>query len=110
MLYISIFGENVQIYYLYPFLCEEFLDIATPEYAKISAGEGNSYGHPEKETIKRLKEHTNKIYVTKDLGTIILTSNGSTIEIKTKKTDTNGQGGYNEICSFGWWYYKCGVN
>ena len=70
--------------------CEEFLDIATPEYAIISAGEGNSYGHPEKETIKRLKEHTNKIYVTKDLGTIILTSNGSTIEIKTKKTDTNG--------------------
>ena len=70
--------------------CQEFLDIATPDYAIISAGEGNSYGHPEEETLNRLKQFTNKIYVTKDLGTIILTSNGSTIEIETKQTDTNG--------------------
>ncbi len=70
--------------------CQEFLDVATPDYAIISAGEGNSYGHPEEETLNRLKQFTNKIYVTKDLGTIILTSNGSTIEIETKQTDTNG--------------------
>lgn len=70
--------------------CEEFLQIATPEYAIISAGEGNSYGHPEPETIARLKKYTNKIYVTKDLGTIILTSDGNRIDFKTKKTDTNG--------------------
>lgn len=70
--------------------CQEFLDIATPDYAIISAGEGNSYGHPEEETLNRLKQFTNKIYVTKDLGTIILSSNGSTIEIETKQTDTNG--------------------
>ena len=70
--------------------CQEFLRVATPDYAIISAGEGNSYGHPEEETLNRLKQFTNKIYVTKDLGTIILTSNGSTIEIETKQTDTNG--------------------
>lgn len=70
--------------------CQEFLDIATPDYAIISAGEGNSYGHPEEETLNRLKQFTNKIYVTKDLGTIILTSNGNTIEIETRQTDTNG--------------------
>lgn len=69
---------------------EEFLNIATPEYAIISAGEGNSYGHPEPETINRLKQYTNKIYVTKDLGTIILTSNGNVIEVQTMQTDTNG--------------------
>lgn len=70
--------------------CQEFLEIATPDYAIISAGEGNSYGHPEEETLNRLKQFTNKIYVTKDLGTIILSSDGNTIEIETRKTDTNG--------------------
>ncbi len=69
---------------------EEFLKIATPEYAIISAGENNSYNHPEPETITRLEKHTNKIYITKELGTIILNSNGNVIEITTKKTDTNG--------------------
>ena len=70
--------------------CDEFLNIATPEYAIISAGAGNSYGHPEQETLSRIKKHTDKIYVTKDLGTIILTSDGNNIEITTLKTDTNG--------------------
>lgn len=70
--------------------CQEFLNIATPEYAIISAGEDNSYNHPEPETINRLKQYTNKIYITKDIGTIILKSNGNTIEINSKKTDTNG--------------------
>lgn len=70
--------------------CDEFLSIATPEYAIISAGAGNSYGHPELETLNRLKKYTSKIYVTKDLGTIVLTSDGNTIKIDTIKTDTNG--------------------
>lgn len=69
---------------------EEFLNIATPEYAIISAGEGNSYGHPEPETLTRLKKYTNNIYITKDLGTILLTSDGKTITITTLNTDTNG--------------------
>lgn len=69
---------------------EEFLNIATPEYAIISAGEGNSYGHPEPETLTRLKKHTNNIYITKDLGTILLTSDGKIITITTLNTDTNG--------------------
>lgn len=69
---------------------EEFLNIATPEYAIISAGEGNSYGHPEPEALTRLKKHTNNIYITKDLGTILLTSDGKTITITTLNTDTNG--------------------
>lgn len=69
---------------------EEFLKIATPDYAIISVGEGNSYGHPEPETINRLKQYTNKIYITMELGTIILTSNGNIIELNTLQTDTNG--------------------
>lgn len=70
--------------------CEEFLQVATPEYAIISAGEGNSYGHPEQETLDRLKKYTNDIYITKDLGTIVLTSDGTSIKIDNYKTNTNG--------------------
>ena len=70
--------------------CEEFLKVATPTYAIISAGAGNSYGHPEQETIDRLKKHTDKIYITKDIGTIVLTSDGTSININTYKTNTNG--------------------
>lgn len=70
--------------------CTEFLNLATPKYAIISAGEGNSYGHPEIETINRLKNHTENIYITKDLGTIVLTSDGTNIKINNIKTNTNG--------------------
>ncbi len=70
--------------------CDDFLKVTTPTYAIISAGEGNSYGHPEQETISRLKKHTNNIYITKDLGTIVLTSDGNSIKIDTYKTNTNG--------------------
>lgn len=67
-----------------------FLDIATPNYAIISTGEGNSYNHPDKETLSRLIEQTNNIYITKDIGTIILTSDGKEIKVNTIKTNTNG--------------------
>lgn len=70
--------------------CEEFLNIATPDYAIISAGENNTYNHPEPETLARLKKYTNNIYVTKDIGTILLTSDGTTINIDSFYTDTNG--------------------
>lgn len=70
--------------------CEEFLNIATPDYAIISAGEDNTYNHPEPETLARLKKYTNNIYVTKDIGTILLTSDGTTINIDSFYTDTNG--------------------
>lgn len=69
---------------------KEFLQLATPSYAIISVGENNSYNHPEPETIERIEKHTNNIYMTKDKGTIHLTSDGETININTIKTNTNG--------------------
>lgn len=69
---------------------KEFLQLATPSYAIISVGEGNSYNHPEQEAIDRIKKHTNNIFMTKDDGTIHLTSDGKTININTIKTNTNG--------------------
>ncbi len=68
----------------------EFLRYATPSYAIISVGKNNSYGHPEPETLNRLKEYTNEIYTTADLGTILLTSDGTTITFSYLNTDTNG--------------------
>ena len=68
----------------------EFLNIATPEFAIVSVGEENSYEHPHIEAINRIKKHTNNIYMTKDVGTIHLTSDGKNIDIEYLNTNTNG--------------------
>lgn len=68
----------------------EFLNYATPDYAIISVGKNNSYGHPEIETLNRLKKYTDEIYTTAELGTILLTSDGTTIKFSYLNTDTNG--------------------
>ena len=70
--------------------CKEFLEATTPKYAIISVGLDNSYNHPDEATLDRLKKYTNKIYITKDLGTILLTSDGTNINIENFKTNTNG--------------------
>lgn len=69
---------------------DQFLKKVNPEYAIISVGKDNSYGHPSDKIIKRLKKYTNNIYETKDYGTIVTISNGDNITIKYLKTDTNG--------------------
>ena len=70
--------------------CNDFLMATTPTHAIISVGEDNSYNHPEQETLNRLKQYTNNIYMTKELGTIVLTSDGTNIKISNIKTNTNG--------------------
>lgn len=52
--------------------CREFLEALSPEYACISAGVSNSYGHPHRETVERLEDAGSKIYCTKDNGEIDL--------------------------------------
>lgn len=69
---------------------KEFLAKVTPTYAIISVGENNSYGHPSNDTLSRIKKYTNNIYMTSELGTIKLTSDGKEINITSIKTDTNG--------------------
>ena len=68
----------------------EFLKKVNPKYAVISCGKNNDYGHPHKETIRRLKNNKIRFYRTDYLGTIIFESNGNKIDIKTVKTDTDG--------------------
>ncbi len=65
----------------YPFLRE-----VMPEYAIISAGEGNSYGHPTDDTLSRLRDADVTVYRTDLNGDIYLTSDGQSVYISSDKT------------------------
>jgi len=58
---------------------QTFLDIASPTYAIISAGQDNSYGHPHNETIQKLLAEGVTIYGTYLSGTIIASTDGTTV-------------------------------
>ncbi len=64
----------------------EFLTEVFPAYAVISCGKGNSYGHPNQETLNLLKFISAKVYRTDLQGTIICTSNGKSITWQTERT------------------------
>jgi competence protein ComEC len=51
---------------------EEFLKRVNAEFAVISCGANNRYGHPHKELLQRLKEREMKPLVTKDMGAITI--------------------------------------
>jgi len=55
-----------------------FLALASPEYAVISVGAGNSYGHPAQETLTKLAALGVDVYRTDVGGTITVRSDGST--------------------------------
>ena len=50
--------------------CEEFLGVTQPEYAIISVGEDNRYGHPNDDVLRRLEAANCKVYRTDLHGTI----------------------------------------
>lgn len=50
---------------------EQFLKAVTPLVSVISCGEGNTYGHPTDETLKRLTDIDSKIFRTDTVGTVI---------------------------------------
>lgn len=65
--------------------CEEFMAEITPDYAVISCGEGNSYGHPQKQTLKEISRYTDKIYRTDLNGTVTFVSDGRELTVSTEK-------------------------
>lgn len=69
---------------------DEFLNAVNPKYGIILVGKNNSYGHPTIETLNKLSNKNIKVYRTDENGTIIFTSDGNDISVKTVITDTNG--------------------
>ena len=62
---------------------EEFLRQVQPDYALVSAGRGNRYGHPHQETIERLMDVGSKVYSTQENGAVIgEVEDGKTFKIK----------------------------
>ena len=64
----------------YPFLRE-----IMPQYAVISVGKRNSYGHPDDNTLSRLRDADVLVYRTDIHGDITCTSDGSVVQIQTQK-------------------------
>ena len=51
---------------------KEFLEAVRPQYALISAGLKNKYGHPHQEILDLLNDFSMKIFRTDEIGTIII--------------------------------------
>lgn len=64
---------------------EAFLEAVSPQYAVISVGENNSYGHPSADVVKRLEKLGTKVYRTDTDGDIICESDGTNISFSTAK-------------------------
>lgn len=60
-----------------------FLKSVSPKYAVISLGAGNTYGHPHQVTLDKLTSAGVQTYRTDKHGTVIFTSDGKTLTIKT---------------------------
>lgn len=68
---------------------EELIAAAEPEYAVISCGEGNSYGHPHAETLARFQNAGSNILITEDTGAIMFKIKDGKYMVKTMKVCNN---------------------
>ena len=65
-----------------------FLREVMPEYAVISVGKDNSYGHPSEDTLSRLRDVGALVYRTDLQGTITCVSDGHSLSFETEKNVT----------------------
>ena len=63
----------------------EFLDAVKPDYAVISCGRKNDYGHPHDTTVRRLKKYADKLYMTPRDGNIVFISDGVGLSVECSK-------------------------
>lgn len=62
-----------------------FLDHVKPKIAVIQAGAGNQYGHPERSVLRRLKKAGATVYRTDRHGSIVVTSDGRSVEVEPSR-------------------------
>ena len=66
---------------------EVLLSIIKPEYALISCGRGNSYGHPHAELLERLVKSGSEVYITYETGAVSLITDGLRLRIRRHLKD-----------------------
>ncbi len=62
---------------------EQFLNAVNPQYAILSYGHKNRYGHPHKELLSRLKAKNVELYQTEKHGAVTIITDGKNMNIKT---------------------------
>lgn len=65
---------------------KKFLEAVSPKTVIISCGDGNSYGHPHKETIEKLDKNSIEYYRTDQCGTITVYSDGDSYRVQTERS------------------------
>lgn len=58
---------------------ERFLEAVSPEYAVISVGKHNDYGHPDEKILERLENSNVKVYRTDEDKTVVFISDGKEV-------------------------------
>ncbi len=61
----------------------DFIEAVSPDFAVISCGAGNEYGHPHQKTVVRLQNAGIDLNRTDKEGTIVFISDGETLQKKT---------------------------
>lgn len=64
---------------------KDFLQKVSPDYAVISCGAGNSYGHPHDEVLERCNDLKINILRTDTDGTVVMRTSGEGIEVSKEK-------------------------
>lgn len=64
---------------------DEFLERVSPDFALVTCGAGNSYGHPHREVVEKLKKASVTAYRSDLHGNIVCISDGKTVRIETQK-------------------------
>ena len=64
-----------------------FLRRVDPEFAVITCGEDNDYGHPHQEVMERLDRQKVTVYRADVDGHIVFTTDGETLSVATRKED-----------------------
>ena len=63
----------------------ELLKAVGAQYAVICCGKNNDYGHPHDSTLKRIKKFISNVYITKDNGDIVFTTDGKSLTVTTQR-------------------------
>lgn len=67
---------------------QQFLEAVNPDIAIYSAGSNNSYGHPHAEVVSLIQNKDIDLYGTDVHGTIIVTTDGKSLNVQTNKDGT----------------------